>query len=143
MLTDIEWSKLYKRKKLERAYAEGLQKDENFIWVIKKDWYGQDHLFLQRNPGCVFYTMFSKIDEFDNVFFDFYPKNAFIRQVRYITKFYLSAKEDTHREFPFLTRDEMDAFVRDAIDVIEAARKTPRQRQRHGGLGGEDRIASE
>lgn len=119
LLTDIEWSKFYKRKKLEPIYADGMEKDEKFIWTIKKDWYGQDHLFLKDNPDSIFYRMFSKIKEFDNVFFDFYPENAFIRQVKYITDFYLTANENPDRDFPFLSKFEMDNFVNDTIKVIE------------------------
>lgn len=119
LITDIEWSKLYDRKKLEPIYFEGLEEDKKFIWTIKKDWYGQDHLFLQNNPNFIFYSMFSKINEFENIFFDFYPQNAFIRQIKYITDFYLSAKEDPKRDFPFLSKNEMDNFVEETINVIE------------------------
>ncbi len=119
LLTDIEWSKLYNRKKSEPVYAEGLKQDKNFIWTIKKDWYGQDYLFLRNNPNSIFYTMFSKINEFDNIFFDFYPRNAFIRQVKYITDYYLSSNENLDRDFHFLTKSEMDGFVDKTIEVIE------------------------
>lgn len=37
LLTDIEWSKLFNEKKNEAIYKEGLEKDQNFIWTIKKD----------------------------------------------------------------------------------------------------------
>jgi hypothetical protein len=120
LLTDIEWKKLYE-KKLESIYADYLKMDKNFIWTIKKDWYGQDHLFLQNNPDFIFYRLFSKINEFENVFFDFYPEDAFIRQVKYITNFYLSESpnEDPNRTFPFLSKSEMDGFVRETIRIIE------------------------
>jgi len=119
LLTDIEWAKrIYQKKRLAPAWAGGLDKDPNFIWEIKKDWYGQDHLFLQRNPDFVFYTMFAKIDEFPNVYFDFYPPDAFIRQIKYITEFYTNAKEDPDRAFPYLSRDEMDGFVSGTIEIL-------------------------
>lgn len=119
LLTDIEWSKLYTKKKLEPIYAEGLANDSGFIWEIKKDWYGQDHLFLQRHPDFIFYNMFAKIEKFDNDYFDFYPDDAFIRQIKYITDFYLSANEDPERKFPFLSKNEMDNFVSKTINVID------------------------
>jgi len=120
LITDIEWHKLYLRKKLEPAYAEGLAEDTKFIWTIKKDWYGQDRLYLQKHKDSVFYTMFSEIEEFSNVYFDFYPDIAFIRQVKYITNYYSNADdEDPNREFPFLSKEEMDEFVIHTIKVIE------------------------
>ena len=124
LLTDTEWSKLHDRKKTEAAYAP-LQTDPGFIWTVKKDWYGQDHLFLQNHPDSIFYTLFSKIDAFPNEYFDFYPENAFIRQVKYITEFYLSAKEDPNRDFPYLSQREMDSFVENTIKLIENANPIP------------------
>lgn len=118
LLTDIEWVKLYEQKQQEPLYSEGLNKDKNFIWTIKKDWYGQDHIYLQEHKESVFYTMFSKIDEFPNLYFDFYPDNAFIRQIKHITKFYLEAEENADREFPFLSKDEMNNFVYGTINLL-------------------------
>lgn len=121
LLTDIEWSKLYEKKKLEPIYSDGLTRNKRFIWTIKEDWYGQDHLFLQSHPESIFYQIFSKIETFENNYFDFYPDNAFIRQIKYITNFYLSANEDAQRDFPYLSRMEMDDFVTKTIDAIERA----------------------
>jgi len=120
LLADIEWSGLFHRKKQEPVYSEGLCIDSDFIWTIKKDWYGQDHVYLQEHKNSVFYRIFSKIDEFPNEYFDFYPDNAFIRQIKYITEFYLNAKEDPNREFPYLSKKEMDIYVNEAIETITA-----------------------
>ena len=117
LLIDIEWLKLFERKKLEPLYADGLNNDPKFIWTIKKDWYGQDRVYLQEHGESIFFTKFAKIEEFPNIYFDFYPDNAFIRQVNYITESYLSRykEEDPNREFPFLSKSEMDDFVSGAI----------------------------
>ena len=121
LLIDIEWKKLYDRKKHEPAYAEGLASDPKFIWTIKKDWYGQDHVYLQEHNESIFFTMFSKIKEFPNIYFDFYPDNAFIRQITYITEFYLKSikEENPNRDFPFLTKDEMNDFVNSTILLLK------------------------
>jgi len=121
LLTDIEWIKLFNRKKQEPIYSEGLDSDPNFIWTIKKDWYGQDRVYLQEHKESVFFTMFSKITDFPNIYFDFYPDNAFIRQIKYISEYYLKGfmEEDPNREFPYLSKDEMDAFVNDTIPILE------------------------
>jgi len=68
----------------------------------------------------VFFTKFSKIDEFPNIYFDFYPDNAFIRQIKYITNWYLSEfeKENPNRQFPYLSKDEMNRFVDNTIIMI-------------------------
>ena len=118
LLTDIAWSEFYRRKKAEPLYAEGLAKDPKFIWTIKEDWYGQDFVFLQKNPDFVFFTVFAPIKSFANRYFDFYPAEAFSRQIGYITEFYLSAAAE-NREFPYLSAVEMDSFVAETAAWIE------------------------
>jgi len=119
LITDTEWAKLYEQKKQTPLYADGLKADKNFIWTIKKDWYGQDHVYLQEHKESIFHTQFSKIDDFSNIYFDFYPDNAFTRQIKYITNFYLTANENPNRAFPFLSKDEMDNFVASTIIILE------------------------
>ena len=119
LLTDIAWIDLYDRKRLEPIYYEGLNADPKFIWTIKRDWYGQDELFLLSNPDSVFFRVFQHIESFDNVYFDFYPDEAFTRQVHYITNRYLGAKADMDRDYPFLSKDEMDTFVDKTISRLE------------------------
>ena len=119
LLTDTAWKQLYQKKKREPIYADGLAADPNFIWTAKRDWSGQDHLFLQRNSNFVFFTLFANIQSFENVYFDFYPATAFTDRIQYITRFYCSAKEDSDRPFPFLSRAEMDGFVDETCLRIE------------------------
>ena len=119
LLTDASFSRWYSQKRQEPLYAEGLARDPGLIWEIKRDWYGQDRLYLQSHPDFVFFTMFAKIESFPNPYFDFYPPDAFTRHVRRITQFYLSAEEDPNRAFPYLSKEEMDWFVEDAIQKIK------------------------
>jgi len=119
LLTDAAFSKWYGMKRQEPLYAEGLARDPGFIWEIKRDWYGQDQLYLQAHPDFVFYTMFAKIETFPNAYFDFYPPEAFTRHVRRITEFYLEGEEDPDRAFPFLSKEEADWLAGDAIETIE------------------------
>ena len=119
LLTDRAFSAWYDQKKLEPLYAEGLARSPEFIWEIKRDWYGQDHLYLQAHPDFVFYTMFAPIETFPNIYFDFFPPEAFTRHVRRIIEFYLNAEEDSTRAFPFLSKEEADWIAADAIQAIE------------------------
>jgi len=111
---------VFNKKKQEPIYADGLRSDPDFIWEIKKDWYGQDRVYLQEHKDSIFFTKFAKIKEFPNKYLDFYPDNAFIRQVKYITNYYMQGikEEDPNREFPFLSKDEMNDFVNDTILVL-------------------------
>lgn len=117
LLTDIEWQKLFRRKKMEPLYRDELFKDSNFIWTIKKDWYGLDYLYLDKHKDCVFHTLFKKIKYVPD-YLDYFPKGAFERQVKYIVEFYLGENNQTKENFMYLTEKEMDRFVENTIKVI-------------------------
>lgn len=118
LLTDIEWSKLFNKKKNEILYKEGLEKEQNFIWTIKKDWYGLDYIYLEKHPLCIFNTLFKNISNVPD-YLDYFPHGAFERQVKYITEFYLGENSETKDNFIYLTEEEMDDFVYSTTKVID------------------------
>jgi hypothetical protein len=109
LITDYLWGKIINQDKMKK-YKNDYYRDKNFIWTMKKDWYDLDKKYLNENVLFT-YNEFIKIKEFENTYFDFYPENAFIRQIKYITDFYESRDRNLNREFIFLTEDEMDDFV--------------------------------
>ena len=118
LLTDNEW-KYYPMKGIE-IIERRMTLIENASWEdIKKDWYGQDHLFLQDNPDFIFFTMFRHIKEYPNGFFDFCPADVFSKLIKKINNFYLTAEEDAGREFPYLTKTDMDSFINSTIIALE------------------------
>ena len=119
LLTDDAW-RCSPRKGIKTVNGRMKLLHESLSWEeIKKDWYGQDHIFLQNNPDFIFFTMFKNIKEYPNKYLDFFPQDAFSRQVKNITNFYLTAAENAEREFPYLTKSEMDSFVNSTINSIE------------------------
>lgn len=122
LLTDIQWSKLYKKKKELPLYSEGLEKNPNFIWTIKKDWYGLDYLYLNKNPQSMFFTVFKNVRQVPD-YLDYFPKGAFELQVKYITEFYLGENEETKENFIYLTEEEMDNFIEEATEEIASILK--------------------
>ena len=118
LLSDVEWGVLYKKKLEETLYKDSLEKDPKFIWTIKKDWYGQDHLYLRDNKQSIFFKAFIKIKEFPNTYFDFFSPTAFTRQINYITDFYQNFNENLDRSFVYLTKEEMDTYVENTTKLI-------------------------
>jgi hypothetical protein len=118
LLTDIEWSNFYDQKKNEVIYKEGLDKNPDFIWTIKHDWFGLDFLYLEKHPHCIFHTLFKNINKVPD-YLDYFPQGAFIRQVKYITGFYLGENNETKENFTFLTEEEMDKFIDSATFKID------------------------
>ncbi|WP_346938935.1 zinc dependent phospholipase C family protein [uncultured Clostridium sp.] len=110
LLTDIEWSKFFDEKKKNALYNKKLKEDASFIWTIKKDWYGLDFLYLQKNPNFIFHTIFKNIDQVPD-YLDYFPKGALMKQVKYITEYYLGDNEETKDNFIYLNEEEMDKFI--------------------------------
>jgi hypothetical protein len=118
LLTDIEWSKLFEEKKKEDLYKGGLEKDEKFIWEIKKDWYGLDYLYLEKHSQCIFNTIFKHITKVPD-YLDYFPRGALEKQVKYINEFYLGENKETKDNFIYLSEVEMDNFIYSATEVID------------------------
>lgn len=118
LLTDIEFSRNIAIPKREK-HIEEFNKDKNFIWTMKKDWYDIDHLYLKQNPDFYAFKVFSSIEEFPNEYLEYYSRTAIMRQIKYITNFYRNFNGELEREYPYLTKEEMDNFIKDACKVIE------------------------
>lgn len=123
LLTDIEWGKIYKHKKeTNDLYRVGLENDPDFIWTIKKDWYGLDFLYLEKNPQCIFYTVFKNIETVPD-YLEYFPKDALTISVNNIRNYYLSENDNTKENFIYLSEEELDRFVIDATNTIKSKLK--------------------
>lgn len=117
LLTDVKWTEFFQYKKEDSLHREGFERDKDFIWVIKKDWYGLDFLYLDKNPESIFFTCFKNVIDVPD-YLDYYPKGAFTKKVKYISDYYLGENEETKENFIYLTEKEMDKFIEEASDSI-------------------------
>lgn len=118
LLTDSAWK--YSPLKGIKIVDSIMELDEGLTWEeIKRDWYGQDCLFLRDNPGFIFFTAFQHIKDYPNRFFDFFPRDAFSWQIKNIIKFYAADDGDTVRGFSYLSKSDMDSFVNSTIFSLE------------------------
>lgn len=116
LFTDHLWGEIiYKKKKAQ--YKNELELNADFIWLMKEDWYDLDKVYLNENI-LNSYEIFKRINAFENKYFDFYPDNAFTRQIQYITNFYESRDRNITRDFKYLHKSEMDSFVEEAVQRI-------------------------
>ena len=88
------------------------------MWKWKKDWYDLDFLYLKKHPDFHAFHVYKEAIGFVNEYMDFFTKDAFDNRREYITGFYLAGREDLEREYPWLTEEEMDAFVDVAVEEI-------------------------
>ena len=118
LLTDVEWSKVYQRKREESLYKENLDENPEFIWEIKKDWYGLDFKYLQEHRESIFFHCFQHLLEVED-YLDYFPKGAFNSRFKYIREMYLKNLAQKERDFIYLSEREMDAFVVEATRNIQ------------------------
>jgi hypothetical protein len=116
LITDNLWSIRIGRPTSIRFDAQ-FAADKNFIWEVKKDWYGLDFIYLRDHPDCLFWRVFLHAG-YDLADFDFMPAEAIRGRIAYIKQYYQRRDDDIQamytRPFIYLSRDVMDDFVREA-----------------------------
>ncbi len=117
LITDIEWGKMFRKKRESDSVYDRLETDKNFIWTIKEDWYDLDHLYFKKNPNSIFYRLFKNIELFPN-YLEYYPAGAVEKQIKYIRDFYMSYDDNPVRDYIYLTEDEMNHFVASTSEMI-------------------------
>jgi hypothetical protein len=120
LLTDNLWNYFIMRP-LKEKYLKELQKDSNFIWKVKTDWYDLDKIYLTEHKNGVFWTYFLEA-EYSESFLDFLPKEGINRQMEYIKKLYQISNNEyeriSARKFTFLNKNEMNKFVNNSTELI-------------------------
>ncbi len=136
LITDNLWTVQVGKPTSER-FAAQFAADKKFIWEVKKDWYGLDHIYVREHPDCLYWRIFLDVEPFDSAppegdrqdkpviaDLDFLPPQALLRQLRHIKSYYQLNNEDIQdmmtRPKLYLSREEMDHFVDDATQRIYA-----------------------
>ena len=116
LITDNLWGEKIGRPTLER-WSEQFAADKDFIWEVKKDWYGLDYIYVRDHPNCLFWRVFLKAKPFTGDL-EFLPFEAVRQRVEYIQKDYQRTDERVqkayNRPYVYLNGDEMDVFVKES-----------------------------
>lgn len=118
LVTDSFWKAEISLVARER-YQKELEQNPDFIWEIKRDWYDLDHLFLRDHPGFRGYRIYQGAKDFPNTYMEEFTLDAFMNRHEYITGFYDKQAEHLDREYPYLSKEAMDAFVIRTAERIE------------------------
>ena len=99
-----------------QRFSEDFSADPDFIWEVKRDWYGLDFEYVRRHPDSLFWRVFLGC-EYTHDFLDFMPPQAINQRLAYIKDFYQRTDariEARYGQRPgrYLNAAEMDAFVR-------------------------------
>jgi hypothetical protein len=122
LITDNLWTIKVGRPTQER-FAGQFAADPQFIWEVKRDWYGLDHQYVREYPDCLYWRVFLEAEPQDAEL-DFLPKQALPHQLKHIKAYYQLDDEEIRdmmsRSKLFLTKIEMDRFVAETIVTLRA-----------------------
>jgi len=113
LITDNLWTTEVGKPTSER-WAEQFAADKKFIWEVKEDWYGLDHIYVREHPDCLYWRIFLE-GEPVSAELDFLPPQALSRQLKHIKSYYQldddEIKAMMKRPMIYLSKTEMDSFV--------------------------------
>ena len=122
LITDNLWT-IQVGKPTSERFAEQFAADKKFIWEVKKDWYGLDHIYVREHPDCLYWRIFLN-SETASTDLDFLPPQALPRQLRHIKSYYQLNDDEIQdmmtRPKLYLRKDEMDHFVENTTERIYA-----------------------
>lgn len=123
LVTDNLWGETIYRSTRKR-FAREFESDPDFIWEVKRDWYGLDFEYVRSHPDSLFWQVFLDCDYTEN-FLDFMPPEAINQRLDYIKEFYQRTDEKIESHYIqhpgcYLTRTKMDKFIEAAADRMES-----------------------
>jgi hypothetical protein len=122
LITDNLWT-IRVGKPTNERFADRFAADDKFIWEVKKDWYGLDHIYVREHPDCLYWRTFLKAEP-ASAELDFLPPEAITRHLTLIKNYYQMEDEEIRemmtRPKNYLSKSEMDDFVEAATEHIHA-----------------------
>jgi hypothetical protein len=126
LITDNLWT-IKVGKPTQVQYPNQFAADKNFIWEVKEDWYGLDHIYIRAHPDCLFWRVFLDAEPV-SADLDFLPTDALTRQLVHIKSYYQRRDEKIDamcaRPMIYLSAENMDSFVLEATDRIQKIYRT-------------------
>jgi len=105
----------------QERYAEQFETDPKFIWEVKLDWYGLDHVFVREYPESLFWCAFLDVEP-ASADLDFLPPESLPRQLKHIKAFYQREDDEITammaRPMIYLPKAKMDEFVDESSERI-------------------------
>jgi hypothetical protein len=106
-------------------FAAEFDADPQFIWQVKRDWYGLDFAYVRRERASLFWRVFLHSSYTDD-FLDFLPREAIKQRLEYIKAFYQRTDaelEEWYIKRPnlYLTEEAMDRFVTEGVTTLSKA----------------------
>ena len=104
-----------------RNWAAQFAADKDFIWEVKKDWYGLDFIYVRDHPESLFWCVFLTAQP-ETGGLDFLPLEAVRQRVEYIQQYYQRTDADVQKAYNhpyiYLSGAEMDRFVEESTGQL-------------------------
>ena len=124
LIVDVAWNLIVVSPMKEQpGFPEKIGDHPDLVTAIRRDWYGQDFVYLRSHPDNIFTLQFLPITQVPD-YLDYFPPGAIAERVRYIQDLYQRTDVDLDRPFLYLTTEGMDAFVEQAeVDALAGMEK--------------------
>lgn len=113
LVTDNLWFRkigIPTHKRHSRQFSE----NKDFIWEVKKDWYGLDFIYVRDHPDCLYWKAFVHAKP-ETGGLDFLVPESIHWSVKHIQNYYQQNDKEVqelfHRPFIYLSKAKMDQFV--------------------------------
>ncbi len=117
LVTDNLWSVRIGRPTQTR-WAEQFAADKDFIWEVKKDWYGLDFIHVRDHTDCIFWGIFRTARPYLGGL-EFLVPESLAWSVEHIQQYYQKKGEEIQtlfeRPYNYLSQAEVDCFVDESI----------------------------
>ena len=111
LITDKLWASEIVYKTKER-FSELFDKDNAAFWKkIKRDWYDLDFMYLKKNPQFEAFRIYENMEEFKNIYLDFFDEDSFEKRKQSILEFYHEGVKNIIEHDTYLSMSELDEFV--------------------------------
>lgn len=105
----------------QKRFAANFEADKDFIWEVKKDWYGLDFEYVRQHPESLYWRVFMDCDYPVN-FLDFLLPAGVQQRIEHIKTYYQQDDEHSrgviNRERVYLTQIQVDQFVAGAVTLL-------------------------
>jgi hypothetical protein len=103
-------------------FADEFEADPEFIWEVKRDWYGLDLAYVRTHPDSLFWRVFLNA-EYEEDYLEFLPRAAIQERISNIKNLYQRTDEDIEnwygkRPDKYLSQQEMDDFIELGTKVL-------------------------
>lgn len=121
LVTDNLWFQWIGAPTQERFKAQ-FEANKDFIWEVKKDWYGLDFEYVRDNPQSLFWRVFLSC-EYPVNYLDFLLPEGVQQRIDHIKTYYQRkdehSREVLNRERIYLTKSQVDNFVTGALELLQ------------------------